>query len=138
MKDTNCLFCKIASGEIPSSKVYEDADTFAFLDIKPVNPGHLLVIPKEHYENIFEVPTEILTRMIETMKKMAHALKDSLGIENGNIVMNNGEHAGQTVFHAHLHFIPRHPNDGNSNLWLGKAYEEGQANEIVEKLKNAL
>ena len=138
MKDTNCLFCKIAAGEIPCEKVYEDADTFAFLDIKPVNPGHLLVIPKEHYANIFEVPNELVTKMMETMKKMAHALKDGLGVEDGNIIMNNGAHAGQTVFHAHMHFIPRHEGDGKNNIWSGKAYEQGEADTIVTKIKTAL
>ena len=138
MNTTDCIFCKMVSGEIPTDKVYEDADTMAFLDIKPVNPGHTLVIPKEHYVNIFETPDTLIMKMMGTMKKISHALKDSLGIENVNIIMNNGKDAGQTVFHAHIHFIPRHENDGHKDLWHGKKYEDGESAKIAEQIKKAL
>ncbi len=134
----NCIFCKIIAGQIPANKIYEDEDTFAMLDINPVNPGHTLVISKEHYVNIFEVPDALITKMISTVKKVAHAIKDSMSIENGNIIMNNGKDAGQTVFHAHIHFIPRNAGDGHKDLWHGKPYGEGEAQEIIEKIKKAL
>lgn len=134
----NCLFCKIVAGEIPAQKVYEDAGTIAFLDIKPVNPGHTLVIPKEHYANIFETPDSVTSEMLKTVKKIAHGIQKGLGIEHINITMNNGIHAGQSVFHAHIHLIPRHEGDGH-RAWHGThAYTEGEALEIVEKIKKAL
>ena len=137
MKDTNCLFCKIVAGEIPAEKVYEDADTLAFLDIKPVNPGHTLVIPKDHYENVFEAPEEVWGKVMQSVKKVAHAMKNGLPVDDLNIAMNNGKHAGQVIFHAHVHVIPRYEGDG-FELWHGKDYAEGQSKIIAEKIKNAL
>ena len=133
----SCLFCKIVRGEIPAEKVYEDADTFAFLDIKPVNPGHTLVVPKEHYANIFEVPDALVTKMIATVKKIAHGVRDGLGVQDINIAMNNGEHSGQTVFHAHMHVIPRHEGDGHLP-WKGTPYKENEADLIAQKIQKAL
>ena len=137
MKDPNCLFCKIVAGEIGADKVYEDADVYAFLDIKPVNPGHTLVLPKEHHVNAYDLPPELLGKMMQAAQKMTFALKDSLGVEDVNIYMNNGVHSGQAVFHAHIHVIPRHENDGYGG-WHGTAYEEGQSAEIANKIKTAL
>lgn len=137
MKDTNCLFCKIAAGEIPCEKVYEDADTFAFLDIRPINPGHTLVIPKEHYANVFEAPEETWGKVMQTVKKIAGALKKGLPMDDLNIAMNNGVSAGQVVFHAHVHMMPRHAGDGYE-LWHGKEYLAGESKIIAEKIKSAL
>ena len=133
----NCIFCKIIAGEIPATKIYEDNDTLAFLDIVPVNPGHTLIIPKKHFENIFETPDDITLKMMQTIKKVAHGIKDGLGIENMNIAMNNGIHSGQTVFHAHIHLMPRHQGDGYE-LWHGKKYEDGESQKIAEQIKKAL
>jgi histidine triad (HIT) family protein len=137
MKDTNCLFCKIVAGEIPCEKVYEDENTLAFLDIKPVNPGHTLIVPKEHYENVFEAPEEVWGHVMQTVKKVSHAIKDGLPVADLNIAMNNGKHAGQVIFHAHVHVMPRYENDG-FELWHGKDYAEGQAKVIAEKIKKVL
>lgn len=138
MNDTNCIFCKIVRGELPCQKVYEDADTFGFLDIKPVNYGHTVIVPKEHYGNALEAPEETLTKMIRSAKKVAHAFKSGLGVTDFNIAMNNGSHAGQTVFHAHLHVIPRVEGDGFA-MWHGKRdYEGDEMKETAEKIKNAL
>jgi histidine triad (HIT) family protein len=136
MKDTNCLFCKIATGEIPCDKVYEDADTLAFLDIRPVNPGHTLVIPKEHCQNVFETPEEIWNKVMQSVQKVAQAIRTGLPTEDLNIAMNNGTYAGQVVFHAHVHIMPRHAGDG-FELWHGKMYAEGEASVIAEKIKKA-
>ena len=132
-----CLFCKIIAGEVPSTKVYEDEDTLAFLDIKPVNAGHTLVIPKAHFVNIFEVPEELTTKMMRTVKKVAHGIKDGLNVEHMNLAMNNGIHSGQTVFHAHIHLMPRHEGDGYE-MWQGHEYKDGEKEIVAEKIKKAL
>jgi histidine triad (HIT) family protein len=137
MKDTDCIFCKIVASEIPAMKVYEDADTLAFLDINPVNHGHTLVIPKEHYMNVFEAPENVWGKIMSTVKKVAHAVRDGLPVGDLNIAMNNGAHSGQVVFHAHVHIIPRYENDGYQ-LWHGKPYEEGQAEKTADQIKKAL
>ncbi len=129
------IFTKIIKGEIPCAKIYEDNQIFAFLDINPINPGHTLVIPKESYENIFEIPNEVLEKMIVIAKQIATKQKEVLNADGINIGMNNGKDAGQEVFHAHIHVIPRYKDDGYK-LWHGKVYEsEEQKIEIQEKLK---
>lgn len=129
------IFTKIIKGEIPCAKIYEDEHVFAFLDINPINPGHTLVIPKEPYENIFEIPDEVLEKMIVIAKQIAIKQKEVLNADGINIGMNNGKDAGQEVFHAHIHVIPRYKDDGYK-LWHGKVYEsEEQKIEIQEKLK---
>lgn len=137
MNETNCIFCKITSGEIPCDKVYEDEQTFAFLDIKPTNPGHTLVIPKNHHTSVSETPNETLGAMMSTVKKVANTFPSAVETSDYNIWVNTGPVAGQVVFHAHIHVIPRHPGDGYE-LWHGNPYNEGQAQPIVEKMKNAL
>ncbi|MEI6316112.1 MAG: HIT family protein [bacterium] len=137
MNTTDCIFCKIIAGEIPADKVYEDEHTLAFLDIMPINPGHTLVIPKNHHENIFTLPQETLGHMMKTIKKISMAIKESLHIENINLGMNNGKIAGQVVFHAHVHVMPRIENDGHI-LWHGKPYGAGESAKIAEQLKKAL
>ena len=133
----DCLFCKIVHGEVPAEKVYEDKDSVAFLDINPVNPGHVLVVPRHHYENIFDAPDTVLARLMVATKKITQKLRNGLGVQDINIGMNNGEHAGQVVFHAHIHVMPRTQADGYK-LWQGKKYETGEAEKIGAKLRNAL
>ena|SRR3989344_2132358 len=106
-----CIFCKIIAGEIPTSKIYEDNDTIAFLDIQPSTAGHCLVIPKKHYENIIDCDELTLRRVIGAVQKVAVKVKKELNAEGINIVQNNGKHAGQAVFHIHFHVIPRYIND---------------------------
>ena len=105
MKD--CIFCKIIRGEIPSYKVYEDQFTYVFLDINPQTKYHTLVIPKDHYENIFDMPQETLAHVMATVKKIVDLYRDKLGITNLNLVHNAGAVAQQMVFHFHMHIIPR-------------------------------
>ena len=105
----NCIFCKIINKQIPSSVVYEDDDVIAFLDISQATIGHTLVVPKKHYENIFELNQD--TTIMQVVIKVANALKDSLNVSDLNIVNNNGPLAGQTVNHFHIHLIPRYEND---------------------------
>ena len=137
MNTTECIFCKIVAGELPSTQIYEDASTLVFLTIAPVNPGHMLVIPKAHFENIFDLPAETLSAMMHTAQKMAQALKTSLQVEDVNVTMNNGTHSGQVVFHSHVHVIPRYEGDGHG-LWETTVYPEGEAQAVGEFIKKAL
>lgn len=133
----NCIFCKIAKGDIPSHKIYEDEHVFAFLDIKPNNPGHTLVIPKEHFENIYTIPDEEFARVSLGAKKIALAIKNSLDADGINLSMNNEEAAGQVIFHAHLHVIPRYKTDGFKHF-PKKSYKDGEAEVVLEKIKKEL
>ena len=136
MKD--CLFCKIIAGEIPSYKIYEDENTFAFLDINPTNIGHTLVVPKKHSKNIFDIEKNDLNNVYQTSKKIATAIKKSLGADGINIISNNELAAGQLVFHTHIHIIPRFDNDGFKH-WKGKrGYKNGEADDTVNKIKEKI
>jgi histidine triad (HIT) family protein len=133
----NCLFCKIASGMIPAEKIYEDDHTFAFLDIKPLNEGHALVVPKAHHTDTLTVPKETYLRVMETVHKLAPVIKEVTHAEGVNIHSNNGAAAGQVVFHLHIHIIPRVSGDGYTH-WhrenLPVALKETQAR-ILEALR---
>ena len=117
MKDCNCIFCKIANGEIPSTTLYEDEDFRVILDLGPATRGHALLLPKNHFANLFELDDETAQKVILVAKKMAGKMKDALGADGFNLVQNNGEAAGQTVFHFHMHLIPRYENDNAGILW---------------------
>ena len=117
MKDCNCIFCKIANGEIPSTTLYEDEDFRVILDLGPATRGHALLLPKNHFANLFELDDETAQKAILVAKKMAGKMKDALGADGINLVQNNGEAAGQTVFHFHMHLIPRYENDNAGILW---------------------
>jgi histidine triad (HIT) family protein len=131
----DCVFCNILKGDIPTIKVYEDDYTIAFLDIRPTQPGHTLVIPKDHFENIYTLPAETACRMMMTVQKVSLALKQATNADGINIIMNNEAAAGQVIFHAHIHLIPRHNDDGLRH-WDHKEYSNPQeANDIAEKIK---
>lgn len=132
-----CLFCRIVSGGIPSEKVFEDEHTLGFLDINPINPGHTLIIPKPHYENLYELPDEIVAQMAINLKKIAIAVKEALGSDGVNILMNNDKPAGQLIGHAHFHVIPRRKGDGFSQ-WQGQGYGGGEIQKIGEKIRTSL
>lgn len=137
MSASDCLFCKIAAREIPGQIVYEDADTLAFLDINPVNPGHTLVIPKKHSIDIFEIDEKNWTAVMHTSRIVAHALEKALKTEGINLGMNNRAGAGQVIFHAHVHVMPRFAGDPHS-LWPGRPYAEGEFAATGEKILAAL
>lgn len=130
----NCLFCKIIAGEIPCYKVYEDSDFIAFLDIYPVNPGHVLVIPKVHCDNIFELSDDIASKYFVVVKKMASIIKESVNADGINIGMNNLSAAGQIIFHSHVHVIPRFNDDGLKH-WSSKEISSENMEEIADKIK---
>lgn len=129
----SCIFCKIIAGEISSYKVYEDENTLAFLDINPVNPGHILVVPKKHFTNLEEADEETLCQVIKTVKKISSSLKKNLAVAGYNVAVNNDPAAGQVVPHLHFHVIPRLENDG-LKLWPQKTYEAGQAEAVLKKI----
>lgn len=129
MKDSNCIFCKIANGEIPSNTIYEDDDFRVILDNGPATKGHALILPKEHYADLFELSDEAASKALIVAKKVSSQLKDKLNIDGLNVVQNNGETAGQTVKHFHIHLIPRYKNDGQHILWNPT---EPSAEELVQ------
>lgn len=128
-----CIFCKIITGEIPSYKIYEDDSVLAFLDIQPVNPGHILVISKKHYKNLEEIPEADLKILIVAVKNIGHLLKIKLKADGYNASTNNDPAAGQIVPHIHFHVIPRYVGDGHES-WSHSEYAPGEAEEIVKKL----
>lgn len=133
----NCIFCKIVKGEIPSHKIYEDDHILAFLDIRPVSPGHTLVIPKDHFENIYTLPDEIMARLALVTKKLSIAIRNSVDSQGINIGMNNEEVAGQVIFHSHIHIMPRREDDG-LKLWPQKDYSPGEAEEIANLIRKSI
>lgn len=132
----SCLFCKIIRRELPATVVYEDEETLAFLDIKPVNPGHTLVIPKKHYTNIHDMPDELVGKVAIAAKKIADAIL-KMGAKGVNIGMNNGEAAGQIIFHAHVHVMPRYGKDTFS-LWVGKEYDGNERELVANNIRKNL
>lgn len=134
MKDNNCIFCKIANGEIPSSTLYEDEMVRVILDISPASKGHALILPKEHYANLYEISDEMASHVIKTAKKMAKKMQEELGAEGLNVLQNNGELAGQTVFHYHMHLIPRYQGDKVNMKWENGELSESSKEELVKKL----
>ena len=135
MIDRDCIFCKIAGGDIPSSTVYEDEQFRVLLDLSPATKGHALILPKQHYANIFEIDENILRDLIVLAKKVASAMKETLNCDGVNIVQNNGEAAGQTVFHFHLHMIPRYKDDNVGLGWkMGELTDEDKE-DILSKIK---
>ena len=135
MTDKDCIFCKIAGGNIPSSTVYEDEQFRVILDLSPATKGHALILPKQHYANIFEIDEHVLKDLIVLAKKVATAMKETLNCDGVNIVQNNGEIAGQTVFHFHMHLIPRYEGDQVGLTWKPGELTDEMKEEILAKVK---
>lgn len=134
MKQDNCIFCKIIAGEIPSHTLYEDEQFKVILDVGPATKGHALILPKEHYANLYELPEETAMDVMRLAKKMVKLMTDKLGCDGFNLVQNNGEVAGQTVFHFHMHLIPRY-NDGSEILKYGvKSFSQEELAEIKKQI----
>lgn len=134
MRDDNCIFCKLANGDIPTNTVYEDEDFRVILDAAPESKGHALILPKQHYANIYEIDEEVLGKAAKLAKKVITHETEVLGCDGYNLVQNNGEVAGQTVFHFHMHLIPRYKNDGNEEK-LCWNHADLSAEEIAEICK---
>lgn len=132
---SDCIFCKIANGEIPSATLYEDENFRVILDLGPATKGHALILPKAHFANIYEMPEELLGKAIVLAKKMISGMTDALKCDGFNIVQNNGEAAGQTVFHFHMHLIPRYKNDHAGITWTPGTLTDEVKEEILAKVK---
>lgn len=129
--NNNCIFCKIANGEIPAATLHEDEDFRVILDLNPAAKGHALILPKKHAANLFELPDETAGKAIVLAKKIAGELKEGLHADGVNLVQNNGEAAGQTVFHFHMHIIPRYENDTVSVGWKPGTLTDADKEEII-------
>lgn len=136
MKDENCIFCKIANGVIPSATLYEDENFKVILDLGPASKGHALILPKEHYANIYELPEEVTAQAFTLAKKMAAKMTSVLNCDGFNIVQNNGTAAGQTVFHFHIHLIPRYEGDQVELTWTPGTLTEEVKEELLKKLSD--
>ena len=123
----NCIFCKIIAGEIPSATVYEDEDFKAIMDISPAAKGHVIILSKLHCANLFELEDDIACKALVVARKLATAMRAELGCDGINLLQNNGEAAGQTVFHFHIHLIPRYHGDQINMNWTHGKYEDGEA-----------
>lgn len=133
----DCIFCRIAAGQAPAMRVLETPGVLAFLDIAPVNYGHTLVIPRQHYQNLLELPDDLWMEMGRVSRRVAQALRTTLYAQGFNIGMNNFEAAGQVVFHAHIHVIPRYFSDG-LRLFPQEDYRPGDLEKTGEQLRRAL
>lgn len=134
----SCIFCEIAAGNIPSATLYEDGDFRVILDLGPATRGHALILPKEHFSDIYEIPEERAAKAMILAKKMAEAMKAVLHNDGFNIVQNNGEAAGQTVFHFHMHLIPRYKEDHAGITWKPGTLTEEDKAELVKEISRQL
>ena len=135
MRDDNCIFCKLANGDIPTNSIYEDEDFNVILDASPATKGHALILPKNHFANLFEIPEDMDAKAFILAKKIAKKMKDVFGCDGVNIVQNNGVAAGQTVFHFHIHLIPRYEGDHAGVTWKPGTLTDEQREEILQEWK---
>jgi histidine triad (HIT) family protein len=131
----NCIFCKIIGNEISSVSLYEDDDFKVIMDISPAAKGHAVLIPKKHFANLFEMDDDTASKVFVVVAKVAKAIKEELNCDGLNILQNNGEAAGQTVFHFHIHFIPRYHKDSINITWANDSYGDGEAERIAEGIR---
>lgn len=137
MKEENCIFCKIIEGMIPSNTIYEDQEFKVILDVNPASKGHALILPKKHYSDIYDIEEQVAARVMMLAKKLASHMTDVLNCDGLNILQNNHEIAGQTVFHYHMHLIPRYKNAKNGDIlrWTTETFSEEELQEIRDSLK---
>ena len=136
---SDCIFCKIIAGEIPSIKVYDDAEVLAFMDVNPINQGHCLVIPKAHAATIYDLTPAQVTAVFQTGQKIAKAIREAIKPDGLNLIQSNGRAASQVIDHFHLHLIPRFENDSLSKLmnWDLKQGDFGEIEASAAKIKAA-
>lgn len=134
----SCIFCKIVDGQIPSATIFEDENVKVILDIAPAAKGHAILLVKQHAANIFELDSELAGKVFSVVPKVAQALKEELGCDGMNILQNNGEMAGQTVFHLHIHFIPRWKEDTIQIKWNPGGYADGEAENLAKAVRERL
>ena len=135
MRDDNCIFCKLANVDIPTNSIYEDEDFNVILDASPATKGHALILPKQHYANMFEIDDEILAKAAKLAKRVITHEKEVLGCDGYNVLQNNGEVAGQTVFHFHMHLIPRYDGEKTIIDWDHKEFSDDEMKAICNEMK---
>ncbi len=138
MGANDCIFCKMAAGQIPVAKIYEDEIVLAFLDIGPVSDGHALVIPKQHFEKLHDCPPELLGEIASRLGKIADAVTGAVNSDGYNLLCNNGRAAGQLIEHLHFHIIPRNAGDGVFDRWPAHKYPEGKIEAVAAEIRNNL
>ena len=137
MKHNNCIFCKLANGEIPTNTLYGDDEFRVIFDVNPATKGHALILPKEHYANMYEMEEELLGKAMKLAQKVITHETNVLGCDGYNVLQNNGEVAGQTVFHFHMHLVPRYKNGNNENLltWGHETFSGEELKALCEEMK---
>ena len=138
MAEKDCIFCKIANGEIPSATIYENSDFRVFLDVAPANRGHALIVPKEHFKDIFDIDAVTAGKLFSLATEVARAMKSVLNCDGMNIIQNNGIVAGQTVFHFHLHLIPRYENDNVNIGWQPGDSVSSELQELAKEIRKKI
>ena len=134
MKKNDCIFCKLANGVISTRTIYEDEDFRVILDAAPATRGHALILPKEHADNLYQLPEELAGKAFMLARKQAVFMAEKLGCQGFNVVQNNGEVAGQTVFHFHMHLIPRYTEDGQGDFWKPQHFTDEMLDEVCRQL----
>ena len=138
MKKEDCVFCKIVSGDIPSNTIYENSEFKVIMDISPATKGHVLVLPKEHFKDIYDIDAETAGKLFQLAAVVARALKEVLHCDGLNIIQNNGEIAGQTVFHFHMHLIPRYEGDDVTVKWKEHSMDAEEMDQLRKDIRKAL
>ena len=138
MKKDDCIFCKLSNGDIPTNALYEDDVVKVIFDLNPASKGHVLILPKNHFDDIYSMDDATAAHVFQVAVKVAKAMKETLGCEGLNIVQNNGEIAGQTVFHFHMHIIPRYKGDTANIKWVQNEVDQAVVDEIISKAKDLL
>jgi len=136
--ENNCVFCKIIGNEIPSVTIYEDECFVAIMDVVPANKGHVIILSKSHICDVFELDEKSANKAMAVVKKVAHAMKTELGCDGLNVLQNNGVVAGQTVFHYHIHLIPRFKDDSVKIEWKSNSYGEGEAKLLGDAIRRRI
>ena len=134
MKKDDCIFCKLANGVIPTRKIYEDDDFTVILDAEPATKGHALILPKEHYNDLFEIDEAVAAKVMPLAKRIAARMKEVLGCDGLNVVQNNGPEAGQTVFHFHTHLIPRYAGSKHILTWTHESFTDEEQDALRDAL----
>lgn len=138
MAEKECIFCKIANGEIPSATIYENSDFRVILDVAPANRGHALIIPKEHFKDIYDIDAVTAGKLFSLATEVARAMKSVLKCDGMNVVQNNGSIAGQTVFHFHMHLIPRYEGDGVELQWKQGETVQAELQELAKEIRKKI
>lgn len=134
MRDEQCIFCKISAGEIPSRTLYEDEQFRVIMDVNPATRGHALILPKNHFANLYELPDETAAEVMKLAKKMAGYMTKKLNCDGFNLLQNNGEYAGQTVLHFHMHLIPRYKDDKQTLGLKGREASEEELDQVKKMI----